>query len=58
MKKKLFLNHVLVQIDCLDRLGEEGHVEPLDTVLSQTEVLEVVKDREDAVDILKVIVIQ
>ena len=34
------------------------HVEPLDTVLHQTEVLEVVKDGEDAIDILKIILIE
>ena len=34
------------------------HVKPLDTVLHQAEVLQAVKDREDAIDILKVIVVQ
>ena len=34
------------------------HVEPLDSVLHQTEVLEVVKDGEDAIDILKIILIE
>ena len=34
------------------------HVEPLDTVLHQTEVLEVVKDGEDAIDILKIVLIE
>ena len=34
------------------------HVKPLDTVLHQTEVLEVVKDGEDAIDILKIILIE
>ena len=34
------------------------HVEPLDSVLHQTEVLEVVKDGEDAIDILKIVLIE
>ena len=34
------------------------HVKPLDTVLHQAEVLEVVKDGEDAIDILKIILIE
>ena len=34
------------------------HVKPLDTVLHQTEVLEVVKDGEDSIDILEIILIE
>ena len=34
------------------------HVKPLDTVLHQTEVLEVVKNGEDAIDILQIILVE
>ena len=53
-----FLNHILAKIYGFNRFRKECHIEPLDTVVNETDVLEVAKNKKHFVDVLQVVVIQ